>query len=105
MGRPSKKAEPPPIVPADLSVWKTEIDRARDFIAVFNGESSREQGQRVFMQIEMWCSPAPSRDHAERPGLLAFKEGRRSILKEILDASNTKRTRAPEIERTPNDNG
>jgi hypothetical protein len=86
-----------------LAAWKTEIDRARDFIAVFNGESSREQGQRVFMQIEMWCSPAPVRDHADKPGLLAFKEGRRSILREILEASNMTRPRTPKIERTPND--
>lgn len=58
------------------------------------------------MQIEMWCSPAPSRDHADKPGLLAFKEGRRSILREILDASNINRVREPKIERTPeNDNG
>jgi hypothetical protein len=87
------------MVPADLGAWKTELDRARDFIAVFNGESTREQGQRVFMQIEIWCSPAPSRDHADRPGILAFKEGRRSILKEILDASDAnRRPREPEIE-------
>jgi hypothetical protein len=98
------QSKTPQVVPADLSAWKTDIDRARDFIAVFTGESSREQGRRVFMQIEMWCCPAPSRDHAEKPGLLAFKEGRRSILKDILDASNTNRSRTPTIERTPNDN-
>lgn len=101
MPRPRK--DPLAIVPASLSAWKTEIDRARDFIAVFNGESSREQGQRVFMQLEMWCSPAPSPAHADQPGLLAFKEGRRSILREILEASAMNRQRQPKIERTPDD--
>jgi hypothetical protein len=68
---------------------------------VFNGESNSDQGRRVFLQIEMWCSPAPTRDHADKPGLLAFKEGRRSILKEILEASNANRVREPDIERKP----
>jgi hypothetical protein len=101
MARHTKEQDPPRLIPADLGAWKTEVDRARDFIAVFNGESSREQGQRVFMQMEIWCSPAPNAAHAERPGYLAYKEGRRSILKEILDASNINRKRSPEIERTP----
>ena len=95
------KAEPERMIPADLSGWKTELDRARDFIAVFNGESTREQGQRVFVQMELWCSPIPQMQHADQPGTLAFKEGRRSILREILMASNPNTTKLPEIQRTP----
>jgi hypothetical protein len=97
----SKTSPAPQPIVASLGAWKTDLDRARDFIAVFMGESTREQGQRVFLQLEAWCSPAPHFAHADQPGVLAFKEGRRSILKEILDASNANKDRTPVIEKEP----
>jgi hypothetical protein len=97
---------PRPKADVDISPgfgWKNYDERARDFVAVFTGESTTAQGTRVFLQIEAWCSPHPSMQHADSPGLLAFKEGRRSILKEILEASTAKSQREPQIEREPSD--
>lgn len=97
-----KKAELPYVELPDVGYWKTEIDRSRDFLAVFGGESTRDQGLRVYEQIRRWCSPASFGTDADKPGTLAFKEGRRSILREIDTACRPDRQRVPEIERTPN---
>lgn len=55
-----------------------DADRARDFMAVFNGESTAVQGLRVLSHISNHCNPYP------REGLSAdqrsFNDGRRSVL-------------------------
>ena len=50
---------------------------AKDFIDVFNGESTVEQGRRVFSMINNHCSPRPAENlsHDTR----AFRDGMRSI--------------------------
>lgn len=80
----------------------TEQDRASDFLAVFNGESNRDQGQRVLSQIVEFCSPSPNPNDADKPGTLAFKDGRRWVLGELMRCF-VMRLRVPEIERTPKD--
>ncbi len=74
-----------------------EKDRASDFLAVFVGESNGEQGQRVLAQIADFCTPIPSPMDADRPGLLAFKEGKRWVLGEIMRAFAVK-SRVPKQE-------
>jgi hypothetical protein len=59
-------------------------DRAADFIAVFNGASSAEQGQRVLSQIAQICDPVPKEQDADRPGTLAYKTGMRRVMAEIM---------------------
>lgn len=59
-------------------------DRARDFIAVFSGNSSAEQGQRVLSQISTICDPVPRRESADKPGTLAFEAGMRRVMAEIM---------------------
>ena len=61
----------------------TFVDRASDFIAVFNGASSAEQGRRVLSQIAQICDPAPKLSDADKPGTLAAKMGMRRVLAEI----------------------
>jgi hypothetical protein len=78
----------------------TEQDRAVDFIAVFAGSSNKDQGQRVLAQINDFCSPAPNPMDADKPGLLAFKEGKRWVLGEIMRAF-VPRAREPQVERKP----
>jgi hypothetical protein len=56
-------------------------DRARDFIAVFGGT---EQGRRVLSQIHQICDPAPTERDADKPGVLAFKNGKRRVMAEIM---------------------
>lgn len=81
-----------------LGVGYTEIDRAADFIAVFGGE----RGKKVLAQIVDFCSPHPSPRDAEKPGLLAFKEGQRWVLAEVMRAF-VPQSRVPVIERKPHD--
>lgn len=59
-------------------------DRASDFIAVFNGASSAQQGQRVLSQIAQICDPAPQMADADRHGTLAYKTGMRRVMTEIM---------------------
>ena len=63
----------------------TEMDRYRDFRAVFLGESTPEQGQRVLHEIAAWghqwrtsMDPDPYQVH--------FNEGERSLLLKIVAA-------------------
>lgn len=58
--------------------------RAADFIAVFNGASSAEQGQRVLSQIAQICDPLPKESDADKPGTLAYKTGMRRVMAEIM---------------------
>ena len=61
----------------------TYKDRASDFMAVFNGTSTQEQGRRVLLQILQMCDrPADLRD-AEHMGTMAFKNGMRRVGDEI----------------------
>lgn len=57
----------------------TEKDRAADFYAVFGTES----GQRVLSQIFQICDPVSLPADADRPGVLAFKAGKRRVFNEI----------------------
>ena len=59
-------------------------DRARDFIAVFNGTSAPDQGRRVLSQIHQICDPHPDRKNADKAGTLAFNEGMRRVMAEIM---------------------
>ena len=59
-------------------------DRSNDFLAVFNGSSSPEQGQRVLSQIAQICDPVPVPTDADRPGTLAYKTGMRRVMTEIM---------------------
>lgn len=61
----------------------TQEARAADFIAVFNGTSTPEQGRRVLSQIAIICDPAPRVSDADKPGTLAFKAGMRRVFAEI----------------------
>lgn len=58
----------------------SKVDRARDFITVFSGD----QGQRVLAQIATFCRPPSHASNADRPGLLAFHDGQRSVLVQIM---------------------
>lgn len=60
----------------------TKTDQARDFLAVFGTDA----GQRVLAQISAFCSPISSQADAEKPGLLAFREGQRWVLGKIMHA-------------------
>jgi hypothetical protein len=62
----------------------TYKDRAADFLAVFNGSSSAEQGQRVLAQIAQICDPTPLPNDADKPGTLAYKTGMRRVMTEIM---------------------
>lgn len=59
-------------------------DRARDFLAVFGGNSAPDQGRRVLAQIHQICDPAPTHADADKPGTLAFKSGMRRVMAEIM---------------------
>lgn len=58
----------------------TEEDRARDFISLFGTEI----GQRVLSQIADFCNPHPTPADADKPGRLAFKEGQRWTLGQLM---------------------
>lgn len=58
----------------------TAQDRARDFVATFASDS----GQRVLAMIASFCSPRATPQHADQPGMLAYKEGQRSIMEKIM---------------------
>jgi len=75
----------------------TEDDRARDFIGVFG----TEQGQRVLAQVADFCNPHPTPLDADKPGRLAFKEGQRFVLGQLMRCFLTGR-RVPEHEEKPN---
>ena len=82
---------------AKLDENYTETDRARDFLSVFNGASNAETGRRVLAQIANICQPYPSPLEADKPGRLAFKEGQRWVLGEIMRCF-TIRSRIPKQE-------
>lgn len=75
----------------------SEADRARDFIETFTTDA----GHRVLAQITDYCSPAATPGDAEKPGRLAFKEGQRWVLAEIMRSFQSK-PRIPEIQEKPN---
>lgn len=58
--------------------------RAQDFMAVFNGHSTPEQGQRVLAQVAQICDPVSKIADADKPGTLAFKAGMRRVMAEIM---------------------
>jgi len=62
----------------------TPTDRARDFIAVFNGTSDAEQGRRVLSQISTICDPGVHLNDADKHGTLAMKSGMRRVFHEIM---------------------
>lgn len=62
----------------------TYKDRAHDFLSVFGGNSTREQGMRVLAQISQICDPVPRFDDADKPGTLAMKAGMRRVMHEIM---------------------
>lgn len=62
----------------------TEQNRAQDFIAVFWGDSTREQGMRVLAQLMDFCNPTPGRQFDAHQ--LAFREGQRWTGAQILGA-------------------
>lgn len=59
-------------------------DRSQDFLAVFGGTSNAEQGARVLAQISQICDPLPTINDADKPGTLAFKNGMRRVMSEII---------------------
>lgn len=59
-------------------------DRASDFLAVFSGNSTPEQGRRVLAQIAQICDPITKISDADLPGTLAFKAGQRRVMHEIM---------------------
>lgn len=61
----------------------TEEDRARDFIAVFNGASDAVQGARVLSQIAAICDPPIATRDLSDHGVLAGKSGMRRVFQEI----------------------
>lgn len=75
----------------------TDEDRARDFLAVFTGQSGPDEGRRVLVQLVDFCSPNPSPLNADKPGLLAFKDGQRWVMGELMRCFVSRR-RIPEIE-------
>jgi len=78
----------------------TEADRAADFIQTF---TSTEHGQRVLAQISDLCNPHPMPSDADRPGRLAFKEGQRWVIGEIMRCFSLRR-RVPEIKTKDDSN-
>ena len=62
----------------------SHIDRASDFVAVFAGTSGPDQGRRVLSQIHQICDPAPLPMDADKPGTMAFKNGMRRVMTEIM---------------------
>lgn len=76
----------------------TEEDRARDFIALFG----TERGQRVLAQITDFCQPFPTPNDADKAGRLAFKEGQRFVLLQLMRCFASGR-RIPTIEDRPNE--
>ena len=77
----------------------TYKDRAADFMAVFNGQSSIEQGRRVLSQIQQICDPTPSIVDADKPGTLAFKAGERRGFYELMNCFVSREP--PVVERAP----
>lgn len=59
-------------------------DRATDFMAVFNGDSTADQGRRVLAQIAQICDPTIRITDADKHGTLAFKSGQRRVMQEIM---------------------
>lgn len=59
-----------------------EQDRARDFLAVFNGESDAEQGRRVLSMINNYCNTRPSENLSD--SVRAFRDGRRDVPEFII---------------------
>lgn len=68
---------------AELGEGYTRVDRAREFIQVFN---TSDTGLRVLSQILDFCRPFDNAAHADKPGLLAFNAGRRYVLALIMKA-------------------
>jgi len=71
----------------------TETDRAQDFLRVF----TTDEGKRVLAQINDFCNPHASPSDSDKPGRLAFKEGQRWVLGEIMRCFISRR-KMPEIE-------
>ena len=91
--RPKKKFNADPVVELFAALPRVKVsmdgpytyqDRASDFIAVFNGQSSPEQGQRVLAQIAQICDPVARRENADKPGTLAFEAGMRRVMAEVM---------------------
>ena len=59
-------------------------DRAHDFMAVFNGTSTADQGRRVLAQIAQICDPVSSIKDADSHGSLAWKGGMRRVMHELM---------------------
>lgn len=70
------------LAPVRLGDTYTEQDRAQDFMAVFNGNSTAEQGQRVLFQIATICDPV-RREDPDNHGALAYRAGMRRVMQEI----------------------
>ena len=67
----------------------TEQQRFADFRAVFYGESSPEQGQRVYQQIIDFCEgPESSRAEIDSHAALASREGARRVGRTIARWAN-----------------
>ena len=76
-----------------LGTEYTETDRARDFLKVF----TTEEGRRVLAQLNLFCNPNPNPSDSDKPGRLAFKEGQRWVLAEIMRCFVSQK-KIPEIE-------
>ncbi len=67
----------------------TEMQRYADFRAVFYGNSTPEQGQRVYQQIIDHCEgPEPSRAEVDSHAALASREGSRRVGRAIARWAN-----------------
>lgn len=86
---------------ARLGSEYTETDRAQDFIKTF---TMNDEGKRVLAQISDLCNPNPAPSDADKPGRLAFKEGQRWVLGEIMRCFLTNR-RVPKHETKDEANG
>ncbi len=62
----------------------TEQERATDFLAVFSGQSTPEQGRRVLSQIAAVCDPPSFPENADKPGTLAYQDGMRRVMQVIM---------------------
>lgn len=62
------------------------VQRAQDFIAVFAGSSTKEQGERVLSHIQLFCNATATPADADKPGTLAFKAGQSWVLAQIMRA-------------------
>lgn len=62
----------------------TEEARSGDFLAVFNGASTAEQGRRVLSQLSTHYNPLSRLENADKPGVLAYHEGLRGAFNYIL---------------------